>query len=189
VTEFVYFCDYILQKGIYHVKSSWTEKMLSNVKGYFKQHYEKKIKDIFRRSGLYDGHMIDIPHLVNSAELLIAPQFTAGDTVLTVGAALNEIIDEVAGVISIGPFGCMPCRVSEAILTEGINTEKPKIATDAKIVQHVLEKYPALPFLAIESDGNAFPQMIEAKLEIFCMQVDRIHKAIMEKKLERRKNA
>jgi len=32
-----------------------------------------------------------------------------------------------------------------------------------------------LPFLAIESDGNPFPQIIQAKLEVFLMQAARIH--------------
>jgi hypothetical protein len=30
---------------------------------------------------------------------------------------------------------------------------------------------PYLPFLAIESDGSPFPQIIEARLETFIMQV------------------
>ena len=120
---------------------------------------------------------------------LIAPQFTAGDTILTIGAALTDLIDEVAGVISIGPFGCMPCRVSEAILGETINTEKPKIAKNKAVAEYVMDKHPALPFLAIESDGNPFPQVIEAKLEIFCLQVERIHQAMLEAKAYENKNA
>jgi len=33
-----------------------------------------------------------------------------------------------------------------------------------------------LPFLSIESDGNPFPQIIEARIEAFCLQVERLHK-------------
>jgi len=32
-----------------------------------------------------------------------------------------------------------------------------------------------LPFLAIESDGNRFPQIITAKLEAFLLQAERLH--------------
>jgi hypothetical protein len=32
-----------------------------------------------------------------------------------------------------------------------------------------------LPFLAIESDGSPFPQLIFAKLEAFCRQALRLH--------------
>jgi len=36
-----------------------------------------------------------------------------------------------------------------------------------------------LPFLAIESDGNLFPQIITAKLEVFILQALRLHKKMM----------
>jgi hypothetical protein len=32
-----------------------------------------------------------------------------------------------------------------------------------------------LPFLAIESDGSPFPQVIAAKLEAFCLRAKRVH--------------
>ena len=41
-----------------------------------------------------------------------------GEAILTVGAALHEILHPVCGIISIGPFGCMPSRVAESILSE-----------------------------------------------------------------------
>jgi hypothetical protein len=36
-----------------------------------------------------------------------------------------------------------------------------------------------LPFLAIESDGSPFPQLINAKLESFCLRAERLHHRIM----------
>ncbi|MCX5873403.1 MAG: hypothetical protein NTY51_09260, partial [Deltaproteobacteria bacterium] len=36
-----------------------------------------------------------------------------------------------------------------------------------------------LPFLAIETDGNAFPQIIEARLEAFSLQAKRLHEKMM----------
>jgi len=73
----------------------------------------------------------------------------------------NEIIDEVAGEI------------------ETISQEKAKITHDPKLVEVVLQNHPALPFLSIESDGNPFPQVVDAKLEIFCLQVMRIHDTVL----------
>jgi hypothetical protein len=37
------------------------------------------------------------------------------------------------------------------------------------------KKLQDLPFLAIESDGNRFPQIITAKLEAFLLQAERLH--------------
>jgi hypothetical protein len=37
-----------------------------------------------------------------------------------------------------------------------------------------------LPFLSIESDGSPFPQVIDAKLETFCLRAERMHEKMME---------
>jgi predicted nucleotide-binding protein (sugar kinase/HSP70/actin superfamily) len=83
-------------------------------------------------------------------------------------------------VIAIGPFGCMPNRLSESILNETMNS-KDKIATDPnnKQLRSVLSDIDDLPFLAIESDGSPFPQLINAKLETFCLRAERLHQRIM----------
>jgi hypothetical protein len=46
----------------------------------------------------------------------------------------------------------------------------------------VLEKYPHLPYLNIETDGSAFPQQIEIRLEAFALQVARVNKLVRELK-------
>ena len=127
------------------------------------------------QSGLYVPRLINIDSVVNKVRHLIPPHFTAGETVLTVASTISEILEHVSGVISIGPFGCMPGRVGEAILSESLNDEKRK--PDAKMpwIAELMERHPALPFLCLESDGNPFPQVIEAKLELFCLQVLRLH--------------
>jgi len=55
-----------------------------------------------------------------------------------------------------------------------------KLATgiNSKKVRDLSEKIQDLPFLAIESDGNRFPQIITAKLEAFLLQAGRIHEEI-----------
>ena len=124
-----------------------------------------------------DGYaeLIDIDSLVGQVRHLIPPQFTAGETVLTVGSTVSELLEHVSGVISIGPFGCMPGRVGEAILSESLNDEKRKGSGKDPWIGELMERHPSLPFLCLESDGNPFPQIIEAKLELFCLQVLRVH--------------
>jgi predicted nucleotide-binding protein (sugar kinase/HSP70/actin superfamily) len=90
---------------------------------------------------------------------LINPELT-GEAVLTIGAAVTEVLRRYCGAIAIGPFGCMPNRLAEAILSREMGTERP--------------------FLAIESDGNLFPQVITAKLEVFLLQASRLHKQMTE---------
>ena len=57
ITEFVYFCDYILEKAIYHVRSSRAERIFSTFKGLFKRHYERKIKEIMGAVGVFTTGM------------------------------------------------------------------------------------------------------------------------------------
>ena len=182
IAEFVSFCDYLLQQGLYHVKHGLMTRMMSKLKTFFKQYHERMIKEIMAESGLYEVYMIDVPYICGNTKHLISPRFTAGDTTLTVAAAVNEIIDEVAGVVNVGPFGCMPSRISEAIISERIADEKISVTHDRALVQKVLQEHPALPFLSIECDGNPFPLVVEAKLEIFCLQVERMHKVLQKHK-------
>jgi hypothetical protein len=45
-----------------------------------------------------------------------------------------------------------------------------------------------LPFLAVESDGSPFPQVITAKLESFCLRAERLHHKMLETKSKIRRN-
>jgi hypothetical protein len=72
----------------------------------------------------------------------------------------------------------MPSRVAEAILVKEMNIEGKKLASNKEI--NINSKN--LPFLAIETDGNLFPQIIQSKLEIFMLQADRLHKELAENK-------
>jgi hypothetical protein len=59
---------------------------------------------------------------------------------------------------------------------------KDKMATEPenKLLRSVLADIDELPFLAIESDGSPFPQLINAKLETFCLRAERLHQRIMD---------
>jgi len=118
---------------------------------------------------------VDAEAVVKTAAPYISSNL-AGEAVLTVGSAISEIADKTCGVIAIGPFGCMPNRISEAILTEVMNREG-KLATGkgGRRLKAVLDGADHLPFLAIESDGSPFPQLITAKLDAFCLQAKRLH--------------
>ena len=95
---------------------------------------------------------------------------------------MAEIASHTCGVIAIGPFGCMPNRLAEAILSEAM-THEGKLATDPnnKQLRSVLTSLDDLPFLAIESDGSPFPQLITAKLESFCLRAERLHNKMISK--------
>jgi len=70
----------------------------------------------------------------------------------------------------------MPNRLAESILDEVMTVSDKLTANpgDSRL-QTMLAGMEALPFLAIESDGSPFPQIINARLEAFCLQAKRLH--------------
>ncbi|MGE5474123.1 MAG: acyl-CoA dehydratase activase [Ignavibacteriales bacterium] len=175
VIEWIYYVDYLVKNNL-AVKANYKDKVSVKLSSIIKIKLEKEIKKIFAKSNLIDFHIIDVEEVIKNADELISPQLP-GEAILTVGTAITDIIDHVDGVISIGPFGCMPSRIAEAILSTKLSSHKSKI-TQSEIVKTVIEKYPNLPFLSIETDGNPFPQVIDIKLEAFALQVQRINEIV-----------
>ena len=56
-----------------------------------------------------------------------------------------------------------------------------KLATEpaSSPLRAMLTEIEELPFLAIESDGSPFPQVITAKLETFCLRAERLHERML----------
>lgn len=176
IAEWLHYCDFIVQNSLV-VKAGWRDRLMVSVRQFFKNPYEASIKAVMGESDFYIPHTVDVPHMIESVQSLVSPRLT-GETILTVGAALTEIVENVDGVLALGPFGCMPARIAEAIITERLNERKPAIALERELVDRVMAQHPALPFLSIETDGSAFPQVIESRLESFCLQVGRVHETV-----------
>jgi len=191
VTEWILYTDYLLDNGLTGYTMSKTEKLSFLFRKKLMARHEKRLKSILSKSGLVNGNAcnIKIKEIVNAATPYISPNLT-GEAVLTVGSALTEMASHACGVIAIGPFGCMPNRISEAVLSETMNREG-KLAADPKNEQlkTVLKNMDSLPFLAIESDGSPFPQLIDAKLDTFCLQSGRLHEQMLAGKKEKRKKS
>ena len=179
VAEWVLYSNYLVDEGLTAVSMTMKEKLKFKIRNKFQARYEKRIKSILSESGLVHAEPIDIDTFINNASTYISKDLS-GEAVLTVGGSMAEIVSQSCGVIAIGPFGCMPNRLSEAILNETM-TGKEKMATEPQNQQlkAVLADVEDLPFLAIESDGSPFPQLIDAKLETFCLRAERLHKRII----------
>ncbi|MDW7771359.1 MAG: acyl-CoA dehydratase activase [Desulfobulbaceae bacterium] len=147
-----------------------------------KSYLDRRIRKRLQPSGLFffDGHA-GVEPVTEAGRRFISPHFTC-EVILTVGAALHEILHPACGVISIGPFGCMPSRVAEAVLNEKFTTTvKREIErhNGGALPADIVSRERKLPFMAIETDGNLFPQLIEARLEAFCLQARRINEIML----------
>ena len=172
VSEWIHYTDYCVTHGLAS-RTRLVDRLTTRLQQAFKERDEKAIQECFALSGFYEPHRPDMRALVAGGSRLIDSSL-ATEATLIVAITLTELGDETHGVISIGPFGCMPCRIAEAILGGRLAEEK------ANFSRHNGEFWAAegarlpLPFLAIETDGNAFPQVVEARLESFVLGVRRL---------------
>ncbi len=179
LAEWVYYTNWCVQNklstGYYTIK----DRLSLFIRTFYMKRYERAFREILSKSNLCTNKLEDVDHIIKHTRHLMSPELV-GEAILTTGAAINDVLDYYCGVIAIGPFGCMPNRLAEAILTREMNMEG-KLATgnNNKKMKDLSEKIHDLPFLAIESDGNRFPQIITAKLEAFLLQAGRIHEEIM----------
>jgi predicted CoA-substrate-specific enzyme activase len=187
VAEWLHFTNYLLDQGLDNYSMTQMEKLQFFFKKTFMSRYEKRIKSILNRSGLVQSEPLDLDVLIREASPYISPRLTS-ETVLTIGGVMHEIASKTCGVIAIGPFGCMPNRLAEAILHE-ITKSRNKLAVQPgnRMLKMTLADFEDLPFFAIESDGSPFPQIIYAKLDAFCLQARRLHLSMLHAKQTYRK--
>ena len=179
VAEWVLYCNYMVNAGLNPENMTFLEKIKFKIRNKFQARYERRIKAILSASGLVHAEPLDMDKIITNAAPYISRNLP-GEAVLTIGGSLTEVVSHSCGVIAIGPFGCMPNRLSESILNETMNSET-KLAAEPgnKRLRAILSDIDDLPFLAIESDGSPFPQLINAKLETFCLRAERLHRRIL----------
>lgn len=175
--EWIKYIDWLVGNGIEGSRDAGF-LMRRAVKSYL----DRRIRKRLLPAGLFfhDGDA-GVEPIIEAGRHFISPRFTC-EAILTVGAALHEILHPACGVISIGPFGCMPTRVAEAVLSEKFTTSVKREIVGCNGSEHlapILERERNLPFMAIETDGNFFPQLIEARLEAFCLQARRLNEMML----------
>jgi predicted CoA-substrate-specific enzyme activase len=179
VAEWVHYSDYLLNRGLSEDNRAKVNRIKALIKQQFMKNDERRIKTILSRSGLIDPDPVNVHAIIRTARRFISTHL-GGEAILTIGSAMHEVVSRTCGVIAIGPFGCMPNRLSEAILSETMCSDD-KLAADTCTapVRQVLTQINDLPFLSIETDGSPFPQLISAKLEAFCLRAKRLHEQMM----------
>jgi len=178
INEWIWYIDHLIKKRLWGRELTRVDRARLAVRRFFQNRYEREIKSIFEKSNLYHFEMTEVGRTLKFARRVVSPRLK-GETILTVGMAMREILDTACGVIAIGPFGCMPSRVAEAILSETMTIEGKRMVMPGKDRAPLLDGAGPLPFLSIETDGNPFPQLIEARLEAFCLQASRTHQKML----------
>lgn len=183
--EYMCYSNYVVNTGLGERKFTFTEKIRMKLTAQIQLWWEKKIKSILAESGLYRYELVEVDKTIDGVKHLLNPNFR-GETILTVGLGMREILNESCGVVAIGPFGCMPSRMAEAMLKKEMNiVGKRRMPGWEKRVDKS-SGIGEFPFLSIETDGSPFPQLIEANLEAFVLQAKRLHEQILEEKTRKK---
>lgn len=188
VHEYLCYSNHVINSGMGDVEQSFKSQITIHLVSHIQEWWERRIKDILSTSGLYKFEMIEIEKTLACSEHLIKPALR-GEAGLTVGLSLREILHESCGVVSIGPFGCMPSRVAESVLKREMNMEGKKRLPGWNSHAAQYAELSNFPFLSLETDGSPFPQLIEANMEAFVLQARRIHRHIKNIHRDRYKRA
>lgn len=162
IGEYVYYSNF-LARFEKDKKYSFKNEIVFVLRDLIQRYIEFRIKKALNKSGFLEEKLIDIKKVIDYGKKYISPHFT-GEAILTVGASLEQYEEEICGVISIGPFGCMPSRISESILASILQNNASK---------NFSEDNNPMPFLSLETDGGIFSQLVESKIEIFMLQAER----------------
>ena len=113
--------------------------------------YEQHYRGLFLRTGLLVAGPNNVSPLFKKAAEHVSPALY-GETIPTVGKGLEADSEGYDGIIVIGPFNCLPYRISEAIL-------KP------------LSLQRGTPILTYESDGYAVSPSFLRQVDVHVQQV------------------
>jgi len=182
VLEWLYYVDHPLKKGIVSTRFSIKSKAEFFIKHSLQHLHEHRIKRILAESGLYPYYSVDMANLLKYGSNLVPLELT-GEPIVVIGAALSEKIHSICGVVSIGPFNCLPTRVTEAVLSREMTMERKRKIENIKT--DFFSSLSGLPFLSIEVDGNPLSPVTEARLEAFCLQAEKVHHLMKAKKREK----
>lgn len=171
ITEYVYYTNYLQRNNIVKALTP-KEKLSLFLKERIQRRIEKKVKKILAKSNLCSSEMINVEKTIEYGKDLVSEKLI-GESILTVGLSLREILDESCGIITIGPFNCIPSRLAEGILSKEMTLEG-KYRFGKLHRNGYPESVQNLPYLHIETDGNTFPQITQSKIEIFMVQSNKL---------------
>ena len=115
------------------------------------KHEEERYREIFRRTGLLVAGPNAVSSIFERGAEHVSPAIF-GELLPTVGKGLEAAHEGYDGMLVIGPFNCLPYRISEAIL-------KP------------LSIREGMPILTYESDGYAVSPSVLRQVDVHIQQV------------------
>jgi predicted CoA-substrate-specific enzyme activase len=178
LTEIMYYMSYLQKHGIKKASytfAGWLEAVASAAT---QRAVEKKIKRIFAACGLVDCSLIDVESTTRHSRFIVPRDFD-GEQVLVSGMTYRDAFTKYCGVVNVGPFGCIQTRLADAVTVPTANMKGKResfACAGGPCPAAGFGDDERIPFLTVESDGNPYPQLLEARFESFCLQASRVAK-------------
>jgi predicted nucleotide-binding protein (sugar kinase/HSP70/actin superfamily) len=179
IMEWFFYIDHIVL-GQLLKKASARERLMLRLRNLYSRRMYDGVQNILEKSGFYQKHHMDIGFLIKKGRKLLDPRLT-GEAILTISSTLTELGDDVHGVISVSPFGCMPGRIAEAMISKRLEADKHLFSRRRSGFWRLNSGHLPLPFLALETDGNPLSQTVETKLDSFVLSAHRLKQEMREK--------
>jgi predicted CoA-substrate-specific enzyme activase len=174
VHEYADYSDWVARREPQRGQPARSRTLRQRLSSFVQAHTRRRVQSILSRSGLLPHRDVHVGEAIHAARGLLRPELT-GEAILTVGTALSEVLDISCGVLALGPFGCMPTRLAETLLSQGMSLRgKLRAARDPRL-RRKFQGLGQLPILFVETDGSALPQITQARLEAFMLQAERVH--------------
>lgn len=150
-----------IKKGLFKAAvncgtSSGRNYMASWVYAKVLERVEVNIRNKFEKTNLLVAEQNNVDRIIDYASEHVDPTIT-GETVLTVGKAVEAMREDFDGVMILGPFACLPFRISEGIL-------KPLFLEND------------FAFISYETDGRAVPPAFLRLVDVHIQQILRNHR-------------
>jgi hypothetical protein len=174
----MYYMSYLQKHGVKKARYTLAGWLEATASAATQRAVEKKIKRIFAASGLVDCSLIDVESTTRFSEFIV-PRDYDGEQVLVSGMTYRDAFTRYCGIVNVGPFGCIQTRLADAVTvpTANVRGKRESFAcAGASWPALGLADDKRIPFLTVESDGNPYPQLLEARFESFCLQAARVAK-------------
>jgi predicted nucleotide-binding protein (sugar kinase/HSP70/actin superfamily) len=141
----------LLKAAVSCTTSSSRNYMASWVYAKVLEKVESNIRGKFMGTNLLVAEQNNVDRIIDYASEHVDPSIT-GETVLTVGKAVEAMREDYDGVMVLGPFACLPFRISEGIL-------KPLFLEND------------FAFISYETDGRAVPPAFLRLVDVHIQQI------------------
>ncbi|MBN2353121.1 MAG: hypothetical protein JXD23_11170 [Spirochaetales bacterium] len=175
LAEVMYYISWMIKRGIKDPDQTFAARLELFISERTQGWVERKLKRLFARSGLYAYEPIDIDDLMRFSSAV--PPELDGEPGIISAITMRDALTKYAGVVNVGPFGCMQTRFGDAVTAPQADVSGKRAAYESAGKPLDLPGFgedDRIPFLTVESDGTPYPQLLEARFESFLLQAGRV---------------